>query len=200
MDCSPASFSACGILQARILEWVVMPSSRGSSPSRGWTLVSPITGEFFTVWATRKVPSQLWRTIFSVWLRWFYDWAGARKKLRFTGAIYWASLVAQTVKNPLLRLSKFLDTFHASIEKKTLWLESVNEKSHVNMPPSHCWCAMFIWKATDSLCAIASTQLYALINTPCGNWQFIFPFSFYGAQTQIPDSLGKFLSWLLVWC
>ena len=34
MDCSPPGFSVCGILQARILEWVGMPSSRGSSPPR----------------------------------------------------------------------------------------------------------------------------------------------------------------------
>ena len=30
--CSPPGFSVHGILQARMLEWVVMPSSRGSSP------------------------------------------------------------------------------------------------------------------------------------------------------------------------
>ena len=38
-----------GILQARILEWVAMPSSRRSSPPRGWTC---ITRGFFTIWAT----------------------------------------------------------------------------------------------------------------------------------------------------
>ena len=42
------------ILQARILEWVAMPSSRGSSQPRDQTLVSHITGRFFTVWATRE--------------------------------------------------------------------------------------------------------------------------------------------------
>ena len=31
MDCSPSGSSVHGILQARILEWVAMPSSRGSS-------------------------------------------------------------------------------------------------------------------------------------------------------------------------
>ena len=31
MDCSPPGASVYGILQARILEWVAMPSSRGSS-------------------------------------------------------------------------------------------------------------------------------------------------------------------------
>ena len=43
-----------GILQARILEWVTFPFSRGSSQSRGWTQVSHITGRFFTSWATRE--------------------------------------------------------------------------------------------------------------------------------------------------
>ena len=43
-----------GILLARILEWVAMPSSRGSSQSRDWTQVSRIAGGFFTVWATRE--------------------------------------------------------------------------------------------------------------------------------------------------
>ena len=42
------------ILQARILEWVTMPSSRGSSQPRDWTQVSRIAGGFFTVWATRE--------------------------------------------------------------------------------------------------------------------------------------------------
>ena len=40
MDCSPPGSSAHGILQARTLEWVVMPSSRGSSPARDQTHVS----------------------------------------------------------------------------------------------------------------------------------------------------------------
>ena len=43
-----------GILQARILEWVAMPSSRGSSQPRVWTQVSHIVGRFFTIWATRE--------------------------------------------------------------------------------------------------------------------------------------------------
>ena len=34
MDCSPPGSSVHGLLQARVLEWVAMPSSRGSSQSR----------------------------------------------------------------------------------------------------------------------------------------------------------------------
>ena len=43
-----------GILQARVLEWVAMPSPRESSQPRDQTQVSCIVGGFFTVWATRK--------------------------------------------------------------------------------------------------------------------------------------------------
>ena len=49
MDCSPPGSSVHGILQARILEWVAMLSSRGSSPPRDQTQVSHIGGRFFTV-------------------------------------------------------------------------------------------------------------------------------------------------------
>ena len=44
-----------GILQARILEWVAVSFSKGSSQPRDPTQVSCIAGGFFTVWATRKV-------------------------------------------------------------------------------------------------------------------------------------------------
>ena len=50
MDCSPQG-SVHGILQARILEWVAMLFSRGSSRPRDWTQVFCIAGRFFTVWA-----------------------------------------------------------------------------------------------------------------------------------------------------
>ena len=40
MDLSPPVSSVHGILQARILKWVSMPSCRGSSPPRDWTQVS----------------------------------------------------------------------------------------------------------------------------------------------------------------
>ena len=54
MDCSPPGSSVQGILQVRILEWVAIASSRGSSRPRDQTQVSCIAGRFFTVWATRE--------------------------------------------------------------------------------------------------------------------------------------------------
>ena len=43
-----------GFLQARILEWVAMPYSKGSSQPRDQTQASHIAGDFFTIWATRE--------------------------------------------------------------------------------------------------------------------------------------------------
>ena len=54
MNHSPPEFSIHGILQARILDWIAIPFSRGSSWPRDRTLVSCITGRFFTTLATGK--------------------------------------------------------------------------------------------------------------------------------------------------
>ena len=43
MDCSPLGSSVHMILQARILEWIAMPSSRGSSQPRDWTHISYVS-------------------------------------------------------------------------------------------------------------------------------------------------------------
>ena len=63
-DCSPPGFSVHRILQARILEWVAIFSSRGSSLPRDWiriSSVSCIAGGFFTSWAMWEAP--IWPTI-----------------------------------------------------------------------------------------------------------------------------------------
>ena len=51
-DYSPPGSSIHGILQARILEWVAISFSRGSSWPRDWTQVSRIAGRGFNLWAT----------------------------------------------------------------------------------------------------------------------------------------------------
>ena len=49
MDNSLPDSSVHGILQARILKWIAMPSPRGSSLPRDQTQVSRMAGRFFTV-------------------------------------------------------------------------------------------------------------------------------------------------------
>ena len=68
-DCGLPSYSVHGILQARILEWVVMPFSRASSQPRDWTCascISCIAGGFFTTEPPRK-PSNVLSGVYSHW-------------------------------------------------------------------------------------------------------------------------------------
>ena len=51
--CDPMDYTVHGILQARILEWVAIPFSRGSSQPRDLTQASCIAGGFLTSSATR---------------------------------------------------------------------------------------------------------------------------------------------------
>ena len=47
--CNPMNYAIYRFLQARILEWVAVPFSRGCSQPRDRTQVSLIAGEFFTI-------------------------------------------------------------------------------------------------------------------------------------------------------
>ena len=61
MDSSPSASSVHGIFQARILEWVTISFSRGSSQPRDQMHVSCIAGIFFTCWATGEAPRWHWK-------------------------------------------------------------------------------------------------------------------------------------------
>ena len=54
MDCSPPGSFAHGILQARVVEWVAVSFSKGSSQSRGRTYISRIGKQIFYLLATRE--------------------------------------------------------------------------------------------------------------------------------------------------
>ena len=58
VDCTPPGSSIHGILQARILEWVAISSSRGSSQPRDQIEVSCVAGRRFNLWATREAPQK----------------------------------------------------------------------------------------------------------------------------------------------
>ena len=65
VDCSLPGSWIHGILQARILEWVAISFSRGSSWPRDRTWVSCIADRRFTVWATREA-LKIWFTCWAV--------------------------------------------------------------------------------------------------------------------------------------
>ena len=54
MNCCKPDSSVHRILEARILEWVAIPFTRGSSWPRDRTQVSRTVGRFFTAWTTRE--------------------------------------------------------------------------------------------------------------------------------------------------
>ena len=64
LDCSPPGSSVHGILQARILEWVAMPFSRGSSQSRHQTCVS-----YLLHWQADSLPLAPSGSPRTLWLR-----------------------------------------------------------------------------------------------------------------------------------
>ena len=66
VDCSPPGSSVCEILQARILGWVAISSSRGSSRPRDQTLISWIAGRFFAPWAIVDKSQNIRKWMFSL--------------------------------------------------------------------------------------------------------------------------------------
>ena len=59
MDCSLSGPSPHGIFQAKVLEWIAISFSRGSSRPRNRTWLSRVAGRWFTVWATRDPPGSM---------------------------------------------------------------------------------------------------------------------------------------------
>ena len=82
IDGSLSGSSVHGILQARTLEWVAIPFSRGSSRPRDQTWVSCIVGRCFTVWATREVH------------HWRRDLGKKKKKEKKNPQNFWFELIS----------------------------------------------------------------------------------------------------------
>ena len=81
--CSSSGSSVHGILQARILEWVAISFSRGSSWPRDRAPVSCVTDRFLPTWATRGAPEFYKQDFFSqsarlvlctLWCHWSPEW------------------------------------------------------------------------------------------------------------------------------
>ena len=125
MNCTLPGSSVHGVLQARILEWVVIPFSRGSYQSRDGTWVSHIASRFFTIWTTRepqkcKMYHQL---IEKYWLisknaRWVL------KRLKSMSKICsWIQLTPSTVE---------INTYYYEFAKYSKMLQNVSlEKGHL---------------------------------------------------------------------
>ena len=77
MDCRLPSSSVHGILQARMLEWIAIPFSKGAFQPRDWTWVFCIADRFFTVGyqgislLTQNIRSSFFAYLFS----WTHFWS-----------------------------------------------------------------------------------------------------------------------------
>ena len=107
MDCSLSGSSVNGILQGRILEWVAISFSRGSSWPRNWTRVSCIAGRFFTDWAEGSHLSVL---SFNFW--WFI--------LNKCGKGKWPEVLLHSIYQVNAFLQYFKQKKHLLL-KMTLW-------------------------------------------------------------------------------
>ena len=65
-NCSRSGSSNHGIFQARILEWIAVPFSRGYFWPRDKTQASYIADRFFTIWATGKIYKLLYIIVIAV--------------------------------------------------------------------------------------------------------------------------------------
>ena len=77
--------SVHGILQARILEWVAIPFSRGSSQPRDWTQVFCIAGRFFTP----EIPGKPREKEYPVYLLFFKSYVILLLLNKIFTALFW---------------------------------------------------------------------------------------------------------------
>ena len=126
--CDPMDYTAHGILQARVLEWVAVPFSRGSSQPRDGTQVSHIAGRFFTSSAIREAHKESWAP---------KNWC------------FWIVMLEKTLESPFdSKESKpvnpkgnqpwiFIERTDAEAEVPILWLPDVNRQLTWKRP--QCW-------------------------------------------------------------
>ena len=120
MDCSPPISSVHGISQARILEWVAISFSRGSSQSRDQTRIFCISRQILYHWATREAP-----------LYGYYS----LKNVPFWRTTYFFAWVSKYCKRTSLKANK---TREASVFSHDIQEASLQFSSSPSLP-TDCW-------------------------------------------------------------
>ena len=125
MDCSLPGFSVHGILQARLLEWLAIPFSRGSSQPWDWTQTSCTEGSFYTIWTTRE----------------------AQRLIRVN--VYWAFPVRQRISCESLWWMPYVEITWPCFSMRHLLLSSANTGGEAGAHPScsraHSWSRCWDW-------------------------------------------------------
>jgi len=125
MDCSLPGFSVHGILQARLLEWLAIPFSRGSSQPWDWTQTSCTEGSFYTIWTTRE----------------------AQRLIRVN--VYWAFPVRQLISYESLWWMPYVEITWPCFSMRQLLLSSANTggeaEAHPGCSRAHSWSRCWDW-------------------------------------------------------
>ena len=144
LDCSLPGSPIHGIFQARILEWVAISFSRGSSWPRDQTQVSHIVDRCFTVWATNWTikKAEVWRrflrilektsrktrqSILKINPEYLVEGLNLKMKLQYFGYLMWrAELLEKT-----LMMGKTKDRRRRG-QQRMRWLDSITDSKDMN--------------------------------------------------------------------
>ena len=134
MDCSPPGSSVHGILQARILEWVAISFSRGSSQPWDRIRVSHIVGRFFTVWATASIHTNSCQIDCGVGLDNHVQFCSQYiMKARLTTFVYKA-FIRQALNNLYSLICKHHEFYYLETDQESPTILIVNPKQSNNLP------------------------------------------------------------------
>ena len=127
-ESSLSGSSIHGIFQARVLEWIAIAFSRGSSWPRDWTPVSRIAGRRFTIWATRE--------------------AGPKESWGLKNWCFWTVVLEKTLENPLD--CKGIQPVHPKGDQSWVFIGRTDveaETPKLCLPDGNNW---VIWKDPDA--------------------------------------------------
>ena len=142
MDWSPPGSSVHGILQARVLEWVAIPFSRGSFLPRDQTQVSCIAGRLFTNWATKE--SQL---------SWLYQLSPQCYLINSVVRLHepWNQSLQAQADRPQLSMLAFFTSYTACSSGQHISIPicsiQMRGESHHPLSPK---CALFKWRTKNN--------------------------------------------------
>ena len=130
--CDSVDYAVQGMLQARILEWVVFSFSRGYSQPRDQTQVSRIAGRLFTRWATGECDTgkkfkkkKIYRSIQqdrrptnkSTFL-WSINLLQRRKEYKMQKAAFQQIMLGETVTYKIMKLEYYLTLYSKTNVKR----------------------------------------------------------------------------------
>ena len=155
--CDPMDYTIHGILQARILEWLAFPFSRGSSQRRDWTKVSHTAGGFFTSWATSEVLVHIKICTFRIY---FFTFLSVTNIVNFI-YIYISSVqLSHSIVSDSLRPHK---SQHASMSITNSWSSPKLMCIKLVMPSSHlilCHPLIFLPQSLPASGSFPMSQLF----------------------------------------